>query len=47
MIIIINDRLKKGRILEFLLKDKSKIPKEDDKIWYGKYIYPANISMNE
>ena len=45
--IIINNKLKKGRIIEFLLNDTSKIPIKDKDIWYAKYVYPSNILMND
>jgi len=44
--IFIDERIKKGCIIEFIPKDKSKIPEKDEIIWYAKYIYPSNILIN-
>lgn len=39
----INDKLRKGIIIELLPKDKSKIPNDEQEIWYAKYIYPNTL----
>ena len=43
----IDKRIRKGAIIELLPINKSKIPKGEPPIWYGKYIYPPVITMNE
>lgn len=43
----INDSIKKGRIIEFLPKDKSNIGEFESPSWYAKYIYPSNILMSD
>jgi len=43
----IDDRIKKGCILEFVPKDKSIVPEKDEVIWYAKYIYPSDILVTE
>jgi putative phage-type endonuclease len=41
----IDNRIKKGAIIELLPIDKSKIPPKEPWEWYGKYIYPPTILM--
>jgi hypothetical protein len=45
--IYIDKRNRKGALIELLPIDRSKIPKGDLIEWYGKYIYPPTILMNE
>ena len=45
--IIIDKRNRKGALIELLPIDRSKIPKGDLIEWYGKYIYPPTILLNE
>jgi putative phage-type endonuclease len=46
---IMNPNLETGVYVELLPKDTSKIPKDEKVMWYGKYIYPHNMSehMND
>lgn len=41
----IDNRIKKGAIIELLPINKSHIPPKEPWQWYGKYIYPPNILM--
>jgi len=45
--IMIDKRNRKGALIELLPIDQSKIPKGDLVEWYGKYIYPPTILLNE
>jgi putative phage-type endonuclease len=41
----IDDRIRRGAIIELLPNDRSIVPETDLVIWYGKYIYPPTILM--
>lgn len=40
-----DERLRKGAIIELLPIDRSVVPQGDMVIWYGKYIYPPTLLM--
>lgn len=41
----IDERIRRGAIIELLPNDRSIVPETDLVIWYGKYIYPPTILM--
>ena len=41
----IDDRIRRGAIIELLPDDRSIVPENDLVIWYAKYIYPPTILM--
>ena len=44
--VVIDERIRRGAIIELLPIDRSAIPKEDLVEWYGKYIYPPTLLMS-
>ena len=41
----IDERIRRGAIIELLPNDRSIVPETDLVIWYGKYIYPPTVLM--